>query len=78
MASITYGVVEPHDTYAPLSTVTCASRASRRPETSAAVRSRISQGSRVGLATNSSSRSNSTLTGRPTRRASSAAITSIG
>src|SRR5207247_6895318 len=52
-------------TYAPLSTVTCASRASRRPETSAAVRRRISHGSRVGLATNSSRRSNSTLTGRP-------------
>ena len=75
---MTYGVVEPHDTYAPLSMRTRASRASSVPSDRAAVRNVKRHGSRVGLATNSSSRSNTILTGRWTCRARSAAMMSIG
>ena len=75
---MTYGVVDPHDTYAPLSIRTRASRASSVPSARAAVRSVKTHGSRVGLATNSSSRSNTIFTGRPTWRARSAVMMSIG
>ena len=54
------------------------SRASSRPSRSAAVRRRIAHGSRVGHATNSSTRSNSIFTGRRRAAPSSAAMTSIG
>ena len=48
------------------------------PSARAAVRSVKTHGSRVGLATNSSSRSNTIFTGRLTCRARSAAMMSIG
>jgi hypothetical protein len=75
---MTYGVVDPQDTYAPLSIRTCASRPTSVPSSRAAVRSVKTHGSRVGLATNSSSRSNTIFTGRLTCRARRAAMMSMG
>ena len=72
------GVVEPHDTYAPLSITTRPARARSVPSFLAAVLMWITHGSRVGLAMNSSIRSKTIFTGRRTWRARRAAITSIG
>ena len=71
---MTNGVVAPHEVYPPLSWVNSMSRNVNVPSRLAPARIRISVGWRVGEATNSSRRSNTSFTGRPVLRARWTAI----